>query len=89
MSEQQQAPLQPYQPHPIPVATRSEKDVGIAYVLWLFLGLVGGHKFYLGRIGIGVAYLLTLGFLGLGVLIDLFTLPSQVRRENSIRRTGL
>lgn len=68
---------QPVQPRPIP-----QKDVGIAYLFWFFLGAFGAHKFYLGRIGIGVAYLLTLGFLGVGVLIDLFTLPRQVRQTN-------
>lgn len=61
----------------------NQKDTGIAYLLWLLLGAFGGHKFYLGRIGWGVAYLLTFGFLGIGVLIDLFTLPSQVRNANS------
>lgn len=73
--ETQYAP--PIQPRPIP-----QKDVGIAYLFWFFLGALGGHKFYLGRIGLGVAYLLTLGFLGIGVLIDLFTLPRQVRATN-------
>lgn len=58
------------------------KETGIAYLFWFFLGAVGGHKFYLGKIGLGVAYLLTLGFLGFGVLYDLFTLPSQVRKHN-------
>lgn len=61
------------------------KDVGVAYVIWLLLGTLGGHKFYLGKPGIGVAYLLTLGFLWVGVLIDLFTIPAQVRRVNAER----
>jgi len=67
----------PRQPRPVP-----QKDVGMAYVFWLMLGLFGGHKFYLGRTGMGLAYLFTLGFLGFGLLLDLFTLPGQVRHAN-------
>ncbi|MDX3809944.1 MAG: TM2 domain-containing protein [Bosea sp. (in: a-proteobacteria)] len=58
------------------------KSIGIAYLVWLLLGFWGGHKFYLGRPMIGLLYLLTFGFLGVGVIIDLFTIPSQVRVAN-------
>ena len=71
------------QPMPQSYAQRPLKEVGIAYLLWLILGLLGAHHFYLGKIGRGVAYLLTGGFLGIGLLIDLFTLASQVRQVNT------
>lgn len=58
------------------------KSVGVAYVLWFFLGVIGVHKFYLGKTGIGISYIFTLGWLGIGLIIDLFTLPSQVRKAN-------
>ena len=58
------------------------KTTGIANLLWFFTGIFGGHKFYLGQSGLGVAYLLTLGFLGIGTLVDLFTLPRQVQDAN-------
>jgi TM2 domain-containing membrane protein YozV len=67
-------------------AISQQKSVGLAYVLWFFLGALGIHKFYLGRVGIGIAYLLTLGFLTIGLWIDLFTLPKQVRDANMLRR---
>lgn len=62
------------------------KSVGTAYILWATLGLLGGHHFYLGKTGRGVGYLLTIGWLGVGWLIDAFTLPSQVRMANVLRR---
>ncbi|WP_436527534.1 TM2 domain-containing protein [Actinoplanes sp. HUAS TT8] len=65
------------------VATRNPKQVGIAYVLWFFFGVLGVHQFYLGKTGRGLLYLFTLGCLGIGSLIDLFTLPSQVRAVNA------
>ena len=58
------------------------KNTGIAYLLWFFGGLIGLHKFYLGKIGIGVVYIFTAGLFGLGLLYDLSTLNEQVRRFN-------
>lgn len=36
-----------------------QKSKGIAYALWWFLGVFGGHRFYAGNIGIGIGMLLT------------------------------
>ena len=38
--------------------------------LCLFLGWLGAHKFYAGRIGMGVLYLITFGLCGIGWIID-------------------
>jgi len=46
------------------------KSQGTAYVLAVFLGLLGVDRFYLGYIGLGVAKLLTLGGCGIWALID-------------------
>ena len=55
-----------------------------AYVLWFFFGLLGIHKFYLGKFGMGILYLLTGGLCGIGLLIDLFTLGGQVDNYNAL-----
>lgn len=60
------------------------KSKTTAYLLWLFLGVFGVHKFYLGRIGMGILYLFTAGFFGIGLLIDLFTLGNEVDTYNAL-----
>ncbi len=41
-----------------------------ALLLCLFVGMLGVHRFYVGKIGTGVAMIFTLGGLGIWVLID-------------------
>lgn len=64
------------------------KSLLVAYILWFFLGALGIHQFYLGKVGRGLLYLFTLGIFGIGVIIDLFTLPSQTRQVNTQRALG-
>ena len=52
----------------------SGKKQGTAVLFAFFLGLFGGHRFYLGNIQLGILYLFTFGLLGIGALIDLFNL---------------
>lgn len=58
------------------------KSVSTAYLLWFFLGFLGAHKFYLEKTGMGIVYFFTFGLLGIGLLIDLFTLGDQVHTCN-------
>jgi TM2 domain-containing membrane protein YozV len=77
----------------------NRKSVGVAFLLWVFFGMFGGHRFYLGRIATGLVMLVLslfsllltvvlVGYLGLMVmliwtLIDGFRIPGWVRDDNT------
>lgn len=89
--------------YPDPIAARetarlmrydaAKKSVGVAYLLWFFLGAFGVHRFYLGSWGIGFLILACTGLAfitfglsglvsGLIMFVDLFLIPGKVARHN-------
>ena len=55
-----------------------------AYLLLIFLGFLGVHRYYLRKDRSAILYSLTFGFLFVGVVVDLFILPwlvMQTRKE--------
>lgn len=63
-------------------------STGVAYLLWLFLWFVSGHRFYLGRKGTAIlqilSYFILVGFIWL--LIDAFLIPGMIRaKKDEIR----
>jgi TM2 domain-containing membrane protein YozV len=57
-------------------------DYTVAWILLTFFGVLGLHRFYMGKWFTGLLYLFTGGLLGLGCLFDLWTLNEQVDYEN-------
>lgn len=53
---------------------RRQKNKWVALLLCFFFGIIGGHKFYEEKVGLGVLYLFTFGLLGVGVFIDFIAL---------------
>ncbi|MEB2282030.1 TM2 domain-containing protein [Lysinibacillus xylanilyticus] len=49
----------------------SEKNYIAMILLCFFLGSLGIHRFYAGKIGTGILMIITLGGLGIWTLIDL------------------
>lgn len=65
-----------------PMNTRGDThSKTIGYLLWIF-GFTGAHRFYYGKPITGTIWLLTLGLLGVGWLIDLFLIPSMDRQAD-------
>lgn len=75
-----------------------KKSLLIAYLLWFFVGYLGIHRFYIGKIVSGILMLLLfalstlltvigIGFIGLAIfglwwLIDALLIPSMVTEKN-------
>lgn len=59
------------------------KRAAVGWLLWLLLGLVGGHRFYLSRPGSAILMLFTGGGFLLWWALDAFLLPRMVRRFNA------
>lgn len=59
-------------------------NVGIAYLLWFLsgFGILGFHRFYLGKIPTGILWMFTGGLGAVGAIYDFFTLPTQVYAAN-------
>src|SRR5699024_10083492 len=61
----------------------AKKSPAVTWVLWVFTGGIGGHRYYLGDIGYAVAMTLvnwmTLGIWG---LIDAFFINQRLRLKN-------
>ncbi|MCD8383766.1 MAG: TM2 domain-containing protein [Clostridiales bacterium] len=50
------------------------KNKWVSFFLCLFLGWLGAHKFYEGKIGMGILYLCTVGLFGIGIVVDLISI---------------
>ncbi|HBE80918.1 MAG TPA: hypothetical protein DDW65_24490 [Firmicutes bacterium] len=63
------------------------KSKFVAYFLWLIgvFGCLGLHRFYLGKTKTGLLWLISGGLLGVGSIVDLFSLGEQVKQVNSLR----
>lgn len=77
----------------------NSKSTGVTYLLWFFLGGVGGHRFYAGKPGTAVVFIVLsligwttiwagVGLLPLAVgiwwLVDAFMIPGWIRNHNTL-----
>src|SRR5262245_39640212 len=79
-----QQPVQTYAPS----GYATDKRILPALLLCFFFGVFGAHRFYVGKVGTGIAQLFTLGGLGFWALIDLILiLCGAFTDENGIKIT--
>jgi TM2 domain-containing membrane protein YozV len=67
-------------------AGTSEKSRLVALLLCMFLGYLGIHRFYVGKIGTGILMIITAGGLGIWVLIDLIMIVVGSFRDKAGRK---
>ena len=81
------------------------RSVGVAYLLWLFIGGLGAHRFYLGRPGSALLMLglsivawatltaqigaVFLAAVGVWLLVDAFLIPAMIRKDSGERKTRI
>ncbi|SOB60505.1 TM2 domain containing protein [Pseudodesulfovibrio profundus] len=61
----------------------SEKSRKTALVLCAVGGMFGVHHFYVGRIGMGIAYALTCGLFGIGWFLDSIKIWTGSFKDNA------
>ena len=66
-------------------------NVAIAYLLWLCsgCGALGFHRFYLGKVGTGIVWMLSGGLFGIGCLYDAVTLYQQKVWDTGVLAAGV
>jgi TM2 domain-containing membrane protein YozV len=67
--------------HNYPEGARS---YNVTWILLTFLGVLGIHRFYLGKWLTGLLYLCTAGLFLVGIVYDYWTLNEQIREVNSV-----
>ncbi len=63
----------------------SSKSQAVAFLLSHFVGVFGIDRFYLGQIGLGLLKLITLGGVGIWVLIDVLLIGCGMMRDKDGR----
>lgn len=63
----------------------SPKRILPAFFLCFFLGALGAHRFYVGKVGTAVLQILTLGGLGIWALIDWIMIMTGAFRDKEGR----
>lgn len=71
-------------PPPVP----TDKRILPAFLLCFFLGFLGAHRFYVGKIGTAIAQIFTFGGLGVWWLVDfIMIIVGSFRDKNGVQIT--
>ena len=78
-------PAQPPPPRPV-IPNASESNRLAALLLCIFIGVFGGHRFYVGKIGTGILWLCTFGLFTIGAIYDLVLIATGEFRDSDERK---
>lgn len=73
-------------PSPRNLGPASDYNRLTVFLLCLFLGWLGVHRFYVGRVGSGLLWLFTLGLFSVGMIYDLVLIATGEFRDEQGRR---
>ena len=59
------------------------KNQIVAFLLCLFFGVFGAHRFYVNKVGSAILYICTMGLFGIGWLIDLVMILLGVFKDKN------
>lgn len=86
----------PEEPPPLPQRgpVESPRDLGpasdknrlTALLLCVLLGWLGAHRFYIDKVGTGLLFLISFGFLGVGVIYDAVMLATGELKDGEGKR---
>ena len=65
------------------VTITSDKSKIVALLLCVFLGILGFHRFYVGKVGTGIIYLFTGGILGIVWILDIIKICTGTFRDGA------
>lgn len=68
---------------PVYAVQKSSKSRIVALIVCIFLGVIGGHCFYVGKVGMGILYLFTCGLFCIGWIHDIIKIASGTYRDGN------
>ena len=65
---------------------KSDKKRIVAFLLCFFLGVLGAHRFYAGKIGTAILQIFTFGGLGIWCLVDIIMILTGYFKDKQGRK---
>ena len=66
--------------------SESDKKMVVAALLCFFIGFLGVHRFYVGKVGTGILMIFTFGGVGIWTLVDLIMIITGSFKDKEDRK---